>query len=782
MDNDVNINISAKDDTGAAFQSLNNQLGEVEKKTASTTEKIAGLEKQFKTLAVGGGVAFAALGYATLELAKIGATSESVAMAYTRMTEQAGIATNDLLTSLQEASAGTISQTDLMLTSNKAIALGVGQDLETMTTLMEIARVKGQNMGLTTTQAFNDIATGIGRGSPLILDNLGITIKLGEAQENYAKEIGKTVATMTDAEKKNALLNAVLKQGKKELEATGEVALTASEQLQQLGASMDDMQSALGEALSPALVEVAGAFAGLLKGVTDFAQKHPATVKAIALIALSITGLTAALGLGGLAFIAFTKASAAAAVALAPFSLTVGAILLPLAGLVAVIGTAVIAFSLIKDSMAESTAIFNQGSVAIEKAAAAFTTAESGISSFDETLTSLSESLVASQNELAELGKQAGDVSTQMADAVKDSEEKQKGYKLDKANAFIDQEQKIADIETDIIKTQEVVRDAERERRQAKDQYGDEQITKAQYQSSRKRANQARDEAQEKVETLQAQLASEQLALSNAGVLKATLSAELAEVERFNSLTEFEQKLETLALQEIMEQERLDKKLAQLGIEAAAIAEQQAEIQARIEETQASIVETELNASKEKISAAFAEAKAVVNAEQIKAEIRGESTKKYSKALDDIYEKEKRALELLDDSAEGLQAARTSSGSVAAGVGTSQSIGMFEGSTVGGTVDQLQEWSKSFWSSIFGESATPFGTQSVNDAIISPKGDIISTHPDDYIIATKDPQSLAGSGGVTINISGTFLSDRQASKRMAAEIMQVLGNNQRLTR
>ena len=36
---------------------------------------------------------------------------------------------------------------------------------------------------------------------------------------------------------------------------------------------------------------------------------------------------------------------------------------------------------------------------------------------------------------------------------------------------------------------------------------------------------------------------------------------------------------------------------------------------------------------------------------------------------------------------------------------------------------------------------------SVNDAIINPDGDIITTHPDDYLIATKDPQDLANSVG-----------------------------------
>ena len=70
----------------------------------------------------------------------------------------------------------------------------------------------------------------------------------------------------------------------------------------------------------------------------------------------------------------------------------------------------------------------------------------------------------------------------------------------------------------------------------------------------------------------------------------------------------------------------------------------------------------------------------------------------------------------------------------------------------------------------FGASAGGFmgGIRSifgVNDAIISPKGDVITTHPDDYLIATKDPAGMAnnvrdGGGGsgfkrpIVINLDG----------------------------
>ena len=51
----------------------------------------------------------------------------------------------------------------------------------------------------------------------------------------------------------------------------------------------------------------------------------------------------------------------------------------------------------------------------------------------------------------------------------------------------------------------------------------------------------------------------------------------------------------------------------------------------------------------------------------------------------------------------------------------------------------------------------------VDDAVISPSGTVVSTHPDDYLIATKDPSSLGGGGGTfNININGAIFTQDAA--------------------
>lgn len=282
---DLNILLTLKDNATKQLQGFEGQVNK--------------MQPAFKTMAVAGTAAFAGVSVALKSVVQDGLQSRAIADSFGDMTKRFGLDGDKLVAKLKEVSAGTVSTTDLMLASNKAMALGVAPDLETVTKLMEIARVKGRALGLDTTQAFSDIVTGIGRGSPLILDNLGITIKLGEAQEMYAKKLGKTVEEMTDAEKKQALLNAVMESGTKELADLGEVHTTAAEKVQQMKAQISDLESTVGEAFIPVVEGALAAITPVVQAFGKWAAENPETVKTIGLVTFALTGTVAALGTMG---------------------------------------------------------------------------------------------------------------------------------------------------------------------------------------------------------------------------------------------------------------------------------------------------------------------------------------------------------------------------------------------------------------------------------------------------------------------------------------------------
>ena len=100
-------------------------------------------------------------------------------------------------------------------------------------------------------------------------------------------------------------------------------------------------------------------------------------------------------------------------------------------------------------------------------------------------------------------------------------------------------------------------------------------------------------------------------------------------------------------------------------------------------------------------------------------------------------------------------------------------------SMVGGSIKGGLGRAKSSISGLFNSGGNFLKrTMSVNDAIISPDGNIITTHPDDYLIATKNPQSLAGGGGFVINITGnSFMGEDDMAEKIGDKLMSIVKLN-----
>ena len=204
---DINIKVNEQNAASPTLKRVQQDIAGLDKVAGTAAGGIGAMGKAF---AVAGIVAFGAqVAGATLELAKMGAQSLALKSSFDQVQGGAANATA-ILESLRSASRGMISDYDLMLSANKAALLGVADTAEEMSGLLQIASVRGRAMGISATQAFNDIVTGLGRMSPLILDNLGITVDLEATTAKYAATLGKSADALTDAERKQALVNAVM--------------------------------------------------------------------------------------------------------------------------------------------------------------------------------------------------------------------------------------------------------------------------------------------------------------------------------------------------------------------------------------------------------------------------------------------------------------------------------------------------------------------------------------------------------------------------------------------
>ena len=178
---------------------------------------------------------------------------EPIEQGFKRLSARAGVVYDEMLTGMRKASLWTVSDFNLMTAANKAYSLGVVSNVDQMTTLMEIARVKGAAMWRTMNEALDDIVTGLGRWSAMILDNLWIIVNQTEAQKAYAASVGKTVEQLSDREKKQALINTVVSQGKSELEGLGEATLWFADKQAKLLTTWENLTTLLGGTLLPSI-------------------------------------------------------------------------------------------------------------------------------------------------------------------------------------------------------------------------------------------------------------------------------------------------------------------------------------------------------------------------------------------------------------------------------------------------------------------------------------------------------------------------------------------------
>lgn len=178
-----------------------------------------------------------------MEMSEEAAQMQRLADAGTEVARQMGGNMDLIVQKVKEASRGTVSEMDIIASANKAMMLGLGADADQLANLMEIAAFRGRAMGVSTTQAFDDIVRGIGRASPMILDNLGIVVSAKETYDTYAEQIGKSANELTKAEKTQALLNAVLLSGNDLLDKAGGLAEDNASAFERWNAELENTQA-----------------------------------------------------------------------------------------------------------------------------------------------------------------------------------------------------------------------------------------------------------------------------------------------------------------------------------------------------------------------------------------------------------------------------------------------------------------------------------------------------------------------------------------------------------
>lgn len=166
----------------------------------------------FDLLGAAGGKLMSVLGPAALAGSLMGVASWLGTAAEKTLQYQTAVANLPFgIEGAQKATKGLVDEQTLLAAASQAVALKVattGADFE----LLAAASTKlAAKLNQPADALLSNLVTALGRGSTELLDNAGIVLKTSEAQERFAKSIGKTTDQLTDQEKATAFRVEALK-------------------------------------------------------------------------------------------------------------------------------------------------------------------------------------------------------------------------------------------------------------------------------------------------------------------------------------------------------------------------------------------------------------------------------------------------------------------------------------------------------------------------------------------------------------------------------------------
>lgn len=199
-----------------------------------------------------------AVGAGVVALARDAAPLQGLQEAFFGIAEAAGVGGDAMLSALQKGSAGMVTNRDLMMSFNKAsqlVSVDFAQKLpDAMGFLGKVAQATGQDLGF----MLDSLVTGVGRMSPMILDNLGIQISLTEAMDKAAEMAGKEASALSKTEQQAGLMAVVMEKLAVNTANMPDIAGSAEQAFASFGVMLSNTKDEIGLALLPAITPLIG--------------------------------------------------------------------------------------------------------------------------------------------------------------------------------------------------------------------------------------------------------------------------------------------------------------------------------------------------------------------------------------------------------------------------------------------------------------------------------------------------------------------------------------------
>ncbi len=275
------------------YSRLKDRARDFAETTKATVQQASTAINEHRTAILGLGAALSGAGYVGYNFYAAGTRDlADYEDAYATFVKNVGADSDELIRRMQDASAGTISETQILLNANRAMIMDIPYDY--LPRMMEVSRAAARGMGEDVDHMFESIVTGSARESPMILDNLGIKMnQLTEYEKKWAKARGLNAAALTAEQQRQVFLNYVMENSAGIIEKVDLSQESLNEQIARSEVAWKDFHQELTAGARPAIAGILD----ITEGATAALRDMPAPLKAV----VGTAGLagTAIAGIGG---------------------------------------------------------------------------------------------------------------------------------------------------------------------------------------------------------------------------------------------------------------------------------------------------------------------------------------------------------------------------------------------------------------------------------------------------------------------------------------------------
>jgi hypothetical protein len=210
------------------------------------------------TTMMGDALKLLAAGYAAMKIGDFIKDSTMLAARYETLDVVMGVVgrTAGYTKTQMDAAAEGVAKQGITMTESRNSVIKLVQahvDLANASALARIAQDAAVIGNINSSEAFDRLVNGVARGNVLILRNIGINVNLQAAYAQMADSLGKSTRELTENERVQARLNAVLERGT-DIAGTYEAAMdTASKQITSMKRYTEDLKTTFGEVFSETL-------------------------------------------------------------------------------------------------------------------------------------------------------------------------------------------------------------------------------------------------------------------------------------------------------------------------------------------------------------------------------------------------------------------------------------------------------------------------------------------------------------------------------------------------